>query len=605
VVERWLASFVRGGILANACGTGKTVTVLLLLVLRARLAEAAHAAGTSAGPYLPTIVVVPPATVYQWVADAEKSAAGQLAVAVWYGSQRYSPDLHKAGWLLDESPEAVDEWYDKVDAKDPANLRRVLLTSYGTMTKRAARDRRPEDPPPAPGFYGKWTRYRPAPLLRGAVPEEDDDAELDRELDEMAASDEELDDDDNGEEVVDKRVYYWLLHRARFGIMVLDEAHNIKNISSRTHKSLAALPRLYTLLMTATPLMNSSRDMLGYLRFLWRDEFGFEPGQWLRNVDVSACSIYEPDFNPTEPLDVDDKPLGTTWYTVRDAAFDAAVKANKRPWILHPQAYRIAHQQLSATREADIGTLLLAPILRLIESRRLMSTQLFDGVKYVLLDSQIPPQTVRTVVLAHPAAEDSDHLAARTAALMEKLYAEGGKLGATRRDPDDWSSVRQDTSIERRLVMLTSHLEFEPLTMGKAVAQRMKQSANELNAAFCALDRRFDCPSVSGSKQADRTRNAQRKDGKNGKNGKVSAGADDVKLLMDGDALGFFYLATTREPRILCPENRISLLHYTLQRSPKFAFVAAKAYEVLRELPAADGRRRKLVVFVMQPLTHW
>lgn len=60
-----------------------------------------------------------------------------------------------------------------------------------------------------------------------------------------------------------------ILHRhAAFYRMILDEAHNIKNMDTLASKAAAEIQSQYRLCMTGTPFMNRSREIFPLIRFL-------------------------------------------------------------------------------------------------------------------------------------------------------------------------------------------------------------------------------------------------------------------------------------------------------------------------------------------------
>lgn len=57
--------------------------------------------------------------------------------------------------------------------------------------------------------------------------------------------------------------------KRRFSIVVVDEAHKVKNDATRNWKAVSLLDRQFTLLVTATPTINSVTDLMGLARLLW------------------------------------------------------------------------------------------------------------------------------------------------------------------------------------------------------------------------------------------------------------------------------------------------------------------------------------------------
>jgi hypothetical protein len=88
-----------------------------------------------------------------------------------------------------------------------------------------------------------------------------------------------------------------------FENVIVDEGHCIKNPSSLIHASIRALTANFKLIVTGTPLMNGYRDVLGYMRFAWKDDhMVFDIASLLtpsRTVfyNFDPMSIYKKDFD--------------------------------------------------------------------------------------------------------------------------------------------------------------------------------------------------------------------------------------------------------------------------------------------------------------------
>lgn len=75
--------------------------------------------------------------------------------------------------------------------------------------------------------------------------------------------------------------------------MIVDEAHRLKNIKSKLFEDLASVPRDFCLLLTGTPLQNSTEELWALLHFAdpksfaSREEFTDKFGQ-LEDADQVA-----------------------------------------------------------------------------------------------------------------------------------------------------------------------------------------------------------------------------------------------------------------------------------------------------------------------------
>ena len=88
-----------------------------------------------------------------------------------------------------------------------------------------------------------------------------------------------------------------------FDLVILDEAHKIKNPSTKTHRTLKKLSSTLTILLTATPLVNSPLDILSLVNFIYpgffdRHEFCERYIEWkeveIRKKDGTARTIKVP-----------------------------------------------------------------------------------------------------------------------------------------------------------------------------------------------------------------------------------------------------------------------------------------------------------------------
>ncbi|KAL7622772.1 hypothetical protein AAE478_006451 [Parahypoxylon ruwenzoriense] len=73
-----------------------------------------------------------------------------------------------------------------------------------------------------------------------------------------------------------------------FSVVVVDEAHKIKNSATLSWKSVALLKRQFTLLVTATPCLNALTDLLGFARILWQS-----PNEYLDEIPKRRDKLEE------------------------------------------------------------------------------------------------------------------------------------------------------------------------------------------------------------------------------------------------------------------------------------------------------------------------
>lgn len=212
---------VRGGVFADYMGLGKTRT-LIALCETTRAPRIDRVTG-SLVESTATLIVCPTSLLTQWVREihhcVQRPAAAPLRILVYYGARKRHLSLFQ-----------VAQSYDYV------------LTTYQTLCQRQ---------PPA-------SRFGPTHVNRGATRSGGLSPE-------MAADFSDVDDFD-----VDRRLQTEVdkLFMIRWGRIILDEAHYIRNM--RTHQSRACLKLsgVCRWVVTATPVLNSLNDLYPLLRFL-------------------------------------------------------------------------------------------------------------------------------------------------------------------------------------------------------------------------------------------------------------------------------------------------------------------------------------------------
>lgn len=74
--------------------------------------------------------------------------------------------------------------------------------------------------------------------------------------------------------------------RGKFGYVIVDEAHTVKNVDTSSHKAVLWLEPKFTILATGTPDANRAEDLLGLVRLIEAPQDVLE--QTLRNSNVDA-----------------------------------------------------------------------------------------------------------------------------------------------------------------------------------------------------------------------------------------------------------------------------------------------------------------------------
>ena len=64
-----------------------------------------------------------------------------------------------------------------------------------------------------------------------------------------------------------------ILSKIQWKALIVDEAHRLKNINSKLFEDLSTIPRDFCLLLTGTPLQNSTEELWALLHFCNPDSF--------------------------------------------------------------------------------------------------------------------------------------------------------------------------------------------------------------------------------------------------------------------------------------------------------------------------------------------
>ncbi|KAI9774717.1 MAG: hypothetical protein M1839_001678 [Geoglossum umbratile] len=230
--------WLKGGVLADAVGLGKTIVALGLLQFKYNLRMKANTVRERTrrhGVPKPTMVVVPPTLLHQWV-EMIREHLPDFIVFIYYGNY---PDTSQ-----DQTKRFIDGCLHKRGFKDDERIAKaIILTTYKTMARRHG-----------PALLSK-TRKAKINLA---------DTEQVAEL--------------NSQWTVPELAWDRDLQGC-IGHLILDEAHAIKGgYASNAYIALKWLNAEYTTCLTATVMPNTSADFGGILGLLqhqniWNDDY--------------------------------------------------------------------------------------------------------------------------------------------------------------------------------------------------------------------------------------------------------------------------------------------------------------------------------------------
>ncbi|EEQ31909.1 hypothetical protein McanMca71_007218 [Microsporum canis] len=226
--------YLRGGILADEVGIGKTFEAIGLEQHHWNLRKAALESNMQIAPPRPTLIVVPPNLIQQW-ASTIRAMSMDLIVKIYYGGRGQNQGQSGADGV--EYLRGVLSRDDKVFSKTEETARTAIITSFRTLTTRHG-----------PTSLRKW--------LRNKISSEDGSENYASVTESVHSIMERLtrppDEWPHGLSGCFKRV-------------IVDEAHEIRNKKSLTATTLHWLQSPAVLLLSATPIWNGLSDILGLL----------------------------------------------------------------------------------------------------------------------------------------------------------------------------------------------------------------------------------------------------------------------------------------------------------------------------------------------------
>ncbi|RYP59209.1 hypothetical protein DL769_008643 [Monosporascus sp. CRB-8-3] len=225
-----------GGILADSMGLGKTLAVIACLELLARQKLNVIRTKGSRPKYRPMAILAPNAAVAaQWVEEICQHTDPEAISQIITSGNGLQYRKHWSGRVRSLSAKEFDGPWPRdvtyVWKSQPRSSKAVIIMSIDTFSSRTTEARK----------------------------------------------------DEAGQAVYCST----FARRGRgFSVMVVDEGQKVKNDATRNWKSVSMVDREFTLLVTATPCINSLTDLMGLARLLWKTPSEYlekqHPDSWKR-----------------------------------------------------------------------------------------------------------------------------------------------------------------------------------------------------------------------------------------------------------------------------------------------------------------------------------
>ncbi|KAJ6109384.1 Helicase C-terminal [Penicillium sp. IBT 16267x] len=95
------ARYLHGGLLADACGLGKTLSALTLIWAANQASEPMDATRD----FFPTLILVPSALVDTWITEIDGHFGDALTLILFFGSDTRTGDLRRKAATISKLPE--------------------------------------------------------------------------------------------------------------------------------------------------------------------------------------------------------------------------------------------------------------------------------------------------------------------------------------------------------------------------------------------------------------------------------------------------------------------------------------------------------------------
>ncbi|KAH3002676.1 hypothetical protein KXV52_000701, partial [Aspergillus fumigatus] len=411
---------VGGGILADACGTGKTTTLITTLWY-----SSVAATKDPTHTHRPTLVLCPSALIDTWLGELRARLGDAFRILLFQGSSLHTSDYLRKSLTVDTLSDLETE-LRALDPTDIGTTRTIILSSYTTWSMRIM----PEVDVGAGQMDGAGD---------GVGNDDENDLAIEQ-LAEMQAQT--MEDDDTAGQVdfgsgrKGRQVKRFDTHLSGwFGRVVCDEGHAAKTIRTRVHQSVARLEAEHVWFLTATPLYNRAFDLCGYLAIFYSG---------LRRAGV----LQEGGDDDSE----------VDWFPHYKELADQAALPSPPPYrLLQPKAFvslfRFGHL---APKEAYWA---LPGIMRMLCLRRDMGDPIEAAdPESGLIGDDIPPLRIMTIDLRNPPRIHEDHNTR-----FVKLLSEMKKgHGSARAEAHDAGAPGGDSQghLDWRVMRLLCHLSF-------------------------------------------------------------------------------------------------------------------------------------------------
>ncbi|KAJ5745350.1 SNF2-related protein [Penicillium odoratum] len=460
---------LRGGILADGCGLGKTRTTLALM-------ERSLLKVPDDGTYYPQLVLCPKSLVDMWYTEVKDQFGETFTVKVFYGYPKKAPKSDRERCIIKSNAELL-EFLGSLEPKCKTTGRVIIISSYDTFARRTTHRSAARETDPinleSDNESEEEEEPRDDPLF---VPTE---MGTDEWLDAMDTIEDS--EPSSSEQGVTRSVKYTLgsqgssttafaiqglgmaqnnsmssaaeyitrLTSAKFSRVICDEAHRVKNIMSRLHQSISLLDYNAIWFLTATPISSSFTDLNGPLSLLHK---------------LSAADGQNGEQEADLPLvpGIKDRPDGGFDYLLD--VYGRWSKLTKlpspAPWgLLNPRLlFDLQGRRLTPAQACKV----IPIIFRLCILQRHMGDTIDTQDGNIQIGGNIPPARVMTIELCYSDEEQRDHDLIYSKVVRGLTSTKEGECYASKLCPvQQYGTGRVNNGKLRRLCALAFHPKLD------------------------------------------------------------------------------------------------------------------------------------------------
>ncbi|KIL95599.1 hypothetical protein FAVG1_00336 [Fusarium avenaceum] len=539
-----LNSAIRAAILADECGTGKTLQMPLALLFHYRRVKKQIEKGTfqpldPARKFKPSIILCPSGAIArQILREITRWFGDFFQIKIFHKTSKSAPDDLVDPSIIEETDE-LEDWIDEKAAAhtDPETLRSIVITPSMTAVRRMF-------------------------LSSKEVTELEANGSIQTDENQHGHSRRRIRKDKKKAE----RKWVLRIENAQFNWVMCDEGHTTRNPRTGTHTLVRMLHKEATLIVSATPLLNHQRDFWGYVNLFWRREWPFK----FKRSDISPFVYYrEKAWNAMKEgkkyrgltmdhvlgLDDDDDddddetpygPLTAREQTLKTEFVDF-IKQKKGPlFLMNPHLYSSFRHNLGKA-DSVISQRAIKPLMKLLCIRRRMLTEL----------------TCRMDHWAKPSEEHKDKLHEMISKHIGELYLnshEDQEKLLENNVIDENKGVVMNSAILRTLALATTAPAFYPLTRPDPKAPVTPKKP----------------PTAADSENINKIISQDRRDGDH------------------THGLQWYYEKTAEKHQ--APRSREDVVLTLCHESPKLAWALYRVLELRK-------RKDRIIIFVNYPLT--